>query len=68
MSHMQGKCKCGHDLHVFKFNWLIFIAGLLAGIYIIGIPYGQYKQSKNYEAQAPNYYKDVTGKGNDNEG
>ena len=58
MTHIQGKCKCGHELHTFKVNWLMLIIGVIIGACLIGKPWGRSIQLKAMQAEAPNYYKE----------
>jgi hypothetical protein len=59
MSEQRGKCKCGNELITIKVNWLIFIAGLLVGTYLIGVPIGRADAVERMEKAAPYYYKET---------
>lgn len=58
MTHLKGKCKCGHELHTINLNWIMFIVGVIIGACLLGKPWGMYAQMKHIKAGAPYYYKE----------
>lgn len=60
MSEQRGKCKCGHELITIKVNWLMLIAGIIIGTYLIGVPMGRTDAVERMEKAAPYYNKETT--------